>query len=48
VCGAFLAKVGHHVTILEGKQNTGGMCVTEELIPGYNCAKTILKLQQDE
>jgi phytoene dehydrogenase-like protein len=36
VCGAYLAKAGHNVCVLEAKSQVGGAVVTEELWPGYH------------
>jgi phytoene dehydrogenase-like protein len=35
VCGAYLAKAGLKVCVLERRSLVGGACVTEELWPGY-------------
>lgn len=35
VCGAYLARQGHSVCVLERKNQVGGAVVTEELWPGY-------------
>lgn len=36
VCGAYLAKAGQKVLVLERRALIGGACVTEELWPGYH------------
>lgn len=35
VCGFYLARAGHSVTIFEKRDTAGGLCVNEELIQGY-------------
>jgi len=35
VCGAYLARAGHRVAIVERRDTVGGACVTDELFPGY-------------
>src|SRR5260370_36203821 len=35
VCGAYLARAGHRVAIVEPRDTVGGACVTDELFPGY-------------
>lgn len=35
VCAAYLAGAGADVTVFEKRQVLGGLCVTEELFPGY-------------
>jgi len=35
VCGAYLAKAGLRVVILERRDILGGACVTEEVWPGF-------------
>lgn len=35
VCGAYLAKAGLKVVVLERREVVGGACVTEEVWPGY-------------
>lgn len=35
VCGAYLARAGHSVCVLEAKEQVGGAVVTEVLWPGY-------------
>lgn len=35
VCGAYLAKAGFKVCVLERRGQVGGACVTEEVWPGY-------------
>lgn len=35
VCASYLAQAGHMVTIFEARSLAGGLCVTEELLPGY-------------
>ncbi len=35
VCGAYLAKAGVKVCVLERRHLTGGAAVTEEVWPGY-------------
>jgi len=48
VCGAYLAKDGHKVLVLERRELLGGASVTEELWPGYrvNTAAHMLGLMQ--
>jgi phytoene dehydrogenase-like protein len=48
VCGAYLARAGHSVCVLERRSNLGGAAATEELWPGYrvNTAAHMLGLLQ--
>ncbi len=48
VAAAYLARSGHHVTVLERRHVLGGSCVTEELIPGAkfsSCAYVVSSLR---
>lgn len=36
VCAFYLAKAGHDITVFERRSTVGGLCVTEELFPGFN------------
>ena len=48
VCGAYLAKAGLKVAILERREVIGGACVTEEVWPGYrvSTASYVMSLLQ--
>ena len=48
VCGAYLAKAGLRVCVLERRDVIGGAAVTEELWPGYrvSVASFIMSLMQ--
>src|SRR5260370_23018557 len=35
VCGAYLARAGHRVAIVERRDTVGGACVTDQLFPVY-------------
>jgi phytoene dehydrogenase-like protein len=35
VCGAYLARAGYRVAMVERRDTVGGACVTDELFPGY-------------
>ncbi|MGD9685021.1 MAG: phytoene desaturase family protein [Candidatus Obscuribacterales bacterium] len=35
VCAAYLASDRHEVTVFEKNERTGGLCINEELFPGY-------------
>lgn len=37
-CGAYLARAGKHVLVLERKPHIGGASVTEEFAPGYRAS----------
>ncbi len=48
VCGAYLAKAGLNVAVLERREVLGGACVTEEVWPGYrvSTASYVMSLLQ--
>jgi len=48
ICGAYLAKAGHKVAVLERRDVIGGACVTEEVWPGYrvSTASYVMSLLQ--
>ena len=50
VCGAYLARAGHRVLILERRSLVGGAAVTEEPWPGYrvSTASYVVSLLQDD
>lgn len=35
VCACYLARAGLKTLVLERREQAGGACVTEEIIPGY-------------
>jgi phytoene dehydrogenase-like protein len=39
IAGAYLARAGKKVVILERREIVGGAAVTEEIIPGYRCSE---------
>jgi phytoene dehydrogenase-like protein len=41
-CAAYLARAGVGVTVVERRDIIGGACVTEELMPGYQCSTASL------
>lgn len=40
VCGAYLARAGQSVLVLERREVVGGCAVTEEFSPGFRCSAT--------